>query len=141
MAGLKEAKELGPRMDALEEKFDALIDVLKKELNKPTPAPKIPEPKPDPRIGEIVMELGELREEIKKTAAAIPQPTEKKTTAADIKEDLIIALVIAALLFVFSYTGAKFGGVDDVKKKLNDTQYTVNQLYDRYVKDHPKAQQ
>ncbi len=149
MAGLKEAKELGPRVDALENELSEVskkLSVLLKGLSGTNNTleellgvvgeiAQQAEPKPDPRIGELMIQMNELREEIKQTAAAIPQPTKKKTTAADIAEDLIISLVIAALLFVFSYTGAKYGGVDDVFTKVEAVGGRVQNVQQR-LKDN-----
>ena len=123
MGVLSDKKELVEKVDALYDRLDKLIDNLDVYINKaekraaPLPPPKI---EPDPRIGKIIVELGELHEMVK--LATTPPPQKEKRSVSDF-------LIVLGALFAVSLLSS--GIVGWFYKPAQHIDYSERVLYNQ----------
>ena len=102
----------------LEDLTNAMV-VISKNIDKPTPAPKLPEPKPDPRIGEIMAQLAELREMVQR--ANTPPPSSADSGNNDKKLLCYVLIASFAVCFFASLASGFFMSY----KPIHDGIYTI----------------
>ncbi len=101
----------------LEDLTNAMV-VISKNIDKPTPAPKIPAPKPDPRINDLMAQVAELREMVQR--ANTPPPS---TGSSNSDKTLFFFVVGGA--FVVCLLASMVSGFFMSYKPIHDGIYTI----------------
>lgn len=125
MGVLSDKKELVEKVDDLSKRLDDLIENLGVYINKaekkavPPPPPKI---EPDPRIGELMIQMNEIRDMVKRAATPPPPPPKEERGITDF-------LIVLGALFAVSLLSS--GIVGWFYKPAHHIDYSERVLYNQ----------